>query len=563
MLSSCHDKPPIDDDVIVDNPVPDPTENPTPDPGPMDGIPETNRTVVTVRPLNFAGYVPSMDRLKVKTVSKYHVDMPELDYMPKDPYKAKDCFVIDPDIQKGWFDVPLDDPDIVLYCVKPGNIVDWGVLPIQTFAYPGKRKVVRYWNPEIDNPYNPAHAYHLYFDDPDDAVIMEGIHCGSKGPNGTKVGAGYWTVYNIAFAGVGWNKKGVVAGLGVNTWPGSEELRISNCLFYKWIGGRMMGDGWVFQDNVCITRLNIRGDHGGFGAGVHYGNSFNGRVIGNEFIDGADLFGTPKDGEDAENFGHVNGLIVDGNTFYWTEYARAEYAGDNNIYNCGGDAFDLKNGSDDPDNPVIITNNIIMDDWPTPPDKSCGDNTGSIGQMFLIHKDCTYILCEGNIGIRGSVAITTRPGTTSDMYSHDNAFVNNLFVDMPVQEGLEQTGTFLVCNSERTDVVWNSAFNVGQFFGPGQNMTRNIDVFFNRYDGGETGLPADGGKFIDAYGNIINEGRRNLGDLEIWVKPITGPEKIILQNVVLHEENIDKFVLNAPEYNAIDSVMQKWFWPFL
>jgi hypothetical protein len=511
---------PVDDDGVVIDP-------------PNDTIPVigTNESVLTVRPADFAGFVPNERHVASEHIpSPYRIETPELDYKPQEPEKEEGVFVITENLS-GWHEVPLEDEKYFLFLVTPGNYTKWGVIPMTVFGTPAKRKVIRYYNPDLPDPYESDHPYHQYFGSASsDPAIMEGILCGKKGP-GVKLGAGYWTVYGLTFAGNQWAIKGITAGSGVTMWPGSSDLRIIKTLWYRWRGGRMTGDDWYWCDNVAIGRLFIRGDHAALGNYAYHENSYNARILDSEFWDGADLFGAPKDGEGSEEFAHVNGMIVDGNTFAYSDSVRVDF-GDGQTYNCGGDAFDLKNGSDDPNNPVIISNNVILNVFPTPPDKSCGDNTGSIGVTFLVHKDGSYIITKDNVAKRGSVAIRTSPGHRKGMYCHHLAYLNNLFQDYPGAATIENVGHFIQPNAPHTSAVFNTAMGFSSMFGIQSKFKDSTIILANRYEGPEGDLPQTKGNVI-FEGNAMNP-KTEFGPLEVVCRPITGPEVIVFEDAVLH-----------------------------
>ncbi|MCB0705514.1 MAG: right-handed parallel beta-helix repeat-containing protein [Saprospiraceae bacterium] len=503
--------------------------------------------IVTERPPNYPGYVPDIN-INERGKSKFHTPTPELTAL-KDIKSAK-ATIITPQLG-GWDKVPWADSNIEYYLITPGDYVGWGELNITVSGRAGAPKVLMYYDPSMgDKPNTVVHGYTA--DKAGYPVLIEGIRIGTKSE-----GNAHWTISGLTLKGNSWTKGSVSAGSGLVILPGAKNIKIVNCFAWRWRGARLYGDNIVFQDNVVGGSLQMRGDHGAVGIfTTKEAGSYNCRIVGNEIFDQADLAGAPKDGDEATEFGFVNGLVIADNDLYWTEEARFDY-GDGLLYNCGGDGIDIKNGSNDPTNPVQIIGNRIAYCYPTPPDKSCGDNTGSYGQAMMLHKDLRNTVIKDNIFYNVSVGIVAYKDRKG--FLTDNIVIQNNLFHTCIEQIPDVTGYALKATASNVDFIWNTVVDSGQFISITRNGKSRLDVRGNRYIGPEKGMQKSVKSQTVKDNYISREPDIPLGDLAIIWHPHTGMETLVLPHCVLYKKDLNKIAGKYPS-SGMDEYMARAWW---
>jgi hypothetical protein len=365
--------------------------------------------ILSERPENYPGFFTYQ-----WGTTDYRKELPDLDYQPNE--EVAGVFTITP-VLGSWDDVPFDDPDIWLFRIMPGNYVEWGELPpIVNNGEEGRRRVLRYYDPllgyEIPNP--------EYLRE-EDQVILENFTLGKPGREKTPVK--HWILYGLTFKGKLFSKGDDQGGDRCRIMPGSEDCNIVNCYFYKSRGLRMYGNCHAFQFNHVRGKIKAPGDVGGIGLYTTETGSYDCRIVHNIISDQTDGIGLPKDGDGSGLFGDIAGTVIAGNKIYATEDVRLLIDGVE--MNCMEDGIDVKNGSYDPENPVLITENLIM--YQRPAYKPCG-GTGGAGKGINIQYDAQNLIVKGNIIFDCAVGIDVLPG--KDPFTVDNiAIFNNAIVD--------------------------------------------------------------------------------------------------------------------------------------
>ena len=504
------------------------------------GVDPANADLLTDRPPNYPGFVPAVRTLSSLPESEYLTPTPELTFQPAEPDQFREVFTITPDLG-GWKNLPK----VKVYLCTPGDYTDWGSIPADFSGEPGSPVVFRYYEPG-GYGYSPPHPYYLT----DRSANFEGVQVGK--PNGAK----WITFHGLSFRGKGFEKDGAVGGEGVVVYPGSSHIVFDYCHFYKARGLRIYGDSSTVQNCVLNGNMGIRGDHGGTGIyTVEAKDSRGNRIVSNEFFDlTADAIGLPKDGTGAEKFGNVPGTIIADNDIYTTDESKVVI--DGQTFVCGGDGLDIKNGGY-PDEPVLIEGNRIWGIWPTPPKDewgiSCGDNTGTVGQPIVTHKDTRNVIIRNNLILDSSTGIACRPGEVRDMASFNIAILNNLIyrISEPIPD---KTGYGILATTQEVDIFYNSIHYAGKNF-----ITKDgkepIRIFANR--------------LIETIGTVLSKGKQVVGenvytadiplsDMVVWRKRWTGPEKINLQGVAPGIDAADE-IAKYPDGKAEAYLSETWF----
>jgi hypothetical protein len=119
----------------------------------------------------------------------------------------------------------------------------------------------------------------------------------------------------------------------------------------------------------------------------------NTKIINNEIVNYNDPVQTIRNPVDSPNINH-EGTIIDFNHFYVSELYRTDCNGNQQsdgdcIY--GENAIDLKAGSTNPDNPIIITNNLM---WGYRTADQTGSNMASNGTAITIHYNVENVIIK-------------------------------------------------------------------------------------------------------------------------------------------------------------------------
>lgn len=455
MLSCDPPSPPVSDD----------------DPGPIDTIPPTpvdttlNSNILFERPAHYPGFIPS----KVK--KDYSTPAPEL-------LDRSNAFFVTESVG-GWENVNWGSGTVL---ITPGNYVEWGDLVIPVSGTPEKPLVVMYYDPQAEG-IEVAHGYDT--DQDGRAANIEGLVIGDR-----RNPESYITISGLTFKGQSWQKDGVRAGSGIFITPGGSDIKILNCYSYKWKGARLFGDRITFENNFVAGSLGVRGDHGAVGLyTTEKHGSYNCRIVGNTIIDQNNLIGIPKDGREETTYRFVNGLVVADNDLYFTDESIFEEGGQ--LFSCGGSGIDVKNGSNDPSNPVIITNNRFAYIYPNPPSKECGDNNGKLGEGIILHKDAQNIVISDNYFHDVTRGIMVYSGEVRDMTTENVLIINNVFSSFRHYSipGLDEdaTGKAFHVSADHVDIIYNTI--IGATYLATTKAGKRIDFRGNRYSGNPKGLP--------------------------------------------------------------------------
>lgn len=522
------------------------------------GILAANKSVVIERPEHFGGFIPTVNHVSAASKrSHLSTPMPELDYMPENPEQAKDVFIIYPDAINSWADVPFDNPDIRLFLFTKGDYVRHGVLHYTRSAPDDQRVVFRYYDPE--QPFENVHAYDLAVKGR--AAVLEGFQYGGKGSDRKPVHN--FSIYQLAFIGNSKEKDGIKYGSGIVGTPGSSNITIDFCYFYRSGGMRLFGHNVWAQNNADLGRVPVRGDIGGIGiyTNEQYG-SFNCGIVGNE-IDHTDAIGLPRDGRNENNFKTVDGTIIADNHIYNAEAMITEIDGE--LYACGGEAIDAKNGSSDSLNPVRIFENVIADMYPTTADVLCGDNTGSIGGGIILHKYQQNTLVHDNIIARSTRGIDITGSRSNIGRETSNIVVYNNLIAEPIVRELCNNGRKVMLgsgvkmNSNDSDAYFNTIIGANEAFVLDKTRKTNQKVFGNRMISCNAGEPVQqykllvGDNFFSANSDI------SLSDLTVDFYRYTRPNYIVLESCIVSDNQLDVIANRYTESSTMKVISNSQF----
>ena len=488
--------------------------------------------------------------------SKYLRDVSMLDFpADKPPHKQKGVKIIRPGECSSWKDCGLDDPNIHYFLITPGDYTDFGKLELSTSGTAKQKRIIRYYNPKLSDPYNPPHPV-KFSRKADMEVRIESIRM---------VGTSHWVFHGLTFRGKGRAKKGLVGGYTSQIGFGSNHNIINYCLFEEFLG---VGAMRIFQSDYntvqnCVVRNPVRGpgvgaDMGGIGVSAYHNEKARGnRIVNNEIYNVTDCVGlvrnVAKNGDYSRSqMGEVPGTIIENNDFYIEKSLYRIHDGQE--WACAENGLDFKEGtkSTDPKDRVRVLNNRIWGYRPT--DQSCG-GSGSSGAGVTIHRNASNMILRGNIiyDVPQGISVSApNKKKYPDEKAENIALVNNLFYDIKdPMPGNFNSGLALKLTID-TDVYYNTVVGARQlvFLKEKKAKTRfqcntfidieeahayernnqswvSMNAWYNYPD--REKIYSHRGK-SNTFGNSASAAE--LDDFTFYVKRWTGPEKVVLKNVI-------------------------------
>ena len=302
-----------------------------------------------------------------------------------------------------------------VFCVDPG-VRHGTVITITESGWPGKRKWV------LLNDGGTAHPASLPREDQADIrMILDG--------------ASYWTFHRITI----WHQDDGGFGdtvsitdstnttfneiylfnpyRGMRIQDNSHHTRIQR----SWIGG-MQWDA-LRDDRVCVNLISDV-----YGAPIEVVGT---RLVDNEFTDCGDAFQPVRlpFGQEA----NYPDTIVDGNTFWYSSDVSTDCDGnqdDDGPCACAENHIDIKVGSEDPDKPMRITNNIMWGQKEK--DRDCGSSGGATPPSTTVHEGTFNLIFDDNFIHGGSSGWTcAAPDELISIYACEGlSFQNNTVMNI-------------------------------------------------------------------------------------------------------------------------------------
>lgn len=539
-------------------------ECPCPD-DPVEGARiDGNEKVLAARVGGQPGFVPTERHLSHFIESPYAPDISILD----DPYyrpslNADYVFVVKPNLA-GWDALPVNDPKYKVFAFFPGDYLHWGPMPRWTVRGTSDRPVVfRYYSEKYG--YDVPHPKTLPVNE---MAIIENFQFGGKELDGSTAATWTW-MYGFSLMGKQFEKDGDVGGEACWIGPRSDGIYFLHGYSYKSRGLRAYGSNHALFHLWAEGKIKARGDVGGWGFYTVGGiDSENNRIVSCHIEDATDMIGLPKDGRDYESFGFVPGTIIAHNRLAFTNDVRVTIDGQE--YNYGEDLIDVKNGSNDPDRPVIIEGNVCSGARPTLViDGELWGGTGSVGTGIVVQKDCDYVIVQNNIVFDCVDGIVLGPGKEPTEATNNLAF-NNLVFDMYPYENARpgdptdiRYAHGLLMNSEGSYAAYNSVFNTLLAY-PQSNGNRKQSYIGNLAS--EVlfpGVPmADFGR-VTIVGHQV-ENPLPYSGFRISVDGWLNEEIIKFDSPVVATERIIEYLIDQyGDENYSAYLQEAWFWPHL
>lgn len=482
-----------------------------------------NKAIAIKRTPEMPGYVPGVFAVASAYQSPYLLDVPEIEDPTRLPGNPN-VFVITGDLGN-WNNVPFQDERYDTYLFTEFDYEPWGVPYFLRDGSVNRRILLAYYGDDMD-----LHPKQREQQRKGEAILESFYISHKQGPSVQSVSN--VVVHGLSFKGDDFVKDGQTAGERFILQQGSANIVVNACYFYKQRGIAMRGtSNCAIQSCVIQGKTLAYGDINGlaiYATKTHY--ALNNRIVGNEIINLQDGAALPKDGIDEAEELYVNGTVIADNEVYVTDEIRV--IGENGLeMSWSEDGFDFKNGSDDPNNPVIIIRNKIHGHRPT---YSPQGAQGSIGNGIVIHKDVDNMILLDNIIFDVSVGISisagTEPLTTSNVI-----VVNNLIYKARQQFGeATKVGTGIRPLSEGCVVAYNTILDVARPF-----YTKNKHSALLRHN--RVGRIYSEEVECTAGGNLVCEGNvydfkgddLPLYDLTVTMGRFTGTWEYVIQGACM------------------------------
>jgi len=326
----------------------------------------------------------------------------------------------------------INDIDKTIFCVKPGDYSSLGNIKLTTSGTKNKKRYI-----VLDNGNN--------------------IHPGKLNKSElAKVGfilqdTNYWVIDRMAY----WENPSTLnpiqiknsdynlinryfmdnVGNGIYLFPGSDNNTIQNCLIQR-------EDISIFHDRAAIGLFNSNKSD------ISIRNT---KIINNEIKNFVDGFQAIRHNGYNLNY---EGTIIDKNIIYIDNEIYTDCKGNHDINgNCAyaENAIDLKAGSNNKNNPFIISNNIMFGFRKA---DTTNSTLGDSGAAIVAHYNVKNLLIKNNFIQDAAVGLAV--GDPMDQYALNNSkIINNVFYNIQVYAlgFISITNTLVQNNIIKYDIV--------------------------------------------------------------------------------------------------------------
>jgi hypothetical protein len=470
----------------------------------------TQNSILTERKGNIPGYIPPfVPTSQAPFNEQFEVETPQLNKPMIQPGASNVLFVSPPSEggPQSWEEMLSPNKDI--YLLMPGDYRSLGVFTPLISGTASQPKVLRSYYPPGKctipgyGPVNHLDNIHPYqLKDSGCEVVLEGFDLKSNQ---------CWTIGYVTFRGNNvtlqesykcnpWSYYTIQGGNGNVIYQGRNHV-IHSCLFEKVVKGGYLrivdSENNVVQNSVFNGKFTERGqDFGGVKLDASEGNACrNNQILSNEFIniDGVAMDfqhpcevgwgGTPYNGI-------LNGTFIANNDIYLDQDYQPCYVNNKLVEQCAcaEDGMDIKNGSNDPEEPVVIQANRIFNYRVA--DQCCG-GTGGTGPGILIHQNAKNIVVKDNIIFNTTAGVKVEYGNkykgcylSNNQTLVTNIVITNNFIANLHQESFdtqaEISGVGIYNRAEKMSAYYNTILNAPRLLnlrkslGGGQELSHHI-----------------------------------------------------------------------------------------
>ena len=363
---------------------------------------------------------------------------PEVDNPYLEPVNLPKCDANNPEVQfiRNTTDWSKINSSKRIFCVSPGDYRSLKNIPLTVSGTAAKRRYI------VLNNSNDLHPGQL------DKIQLANY--------ALSVRASYWTIDRLAYVN-GYQKTAVIfqtgkynilnrslvdnSGEAVSIRGGADNNTIQKCRF----------------QNQTAKSLDL--DRAGITTSQWMADSYtvkNTKIIENEIVnynDGIQLHrGPDSNGGKLYQKANCEGTIIDGNHIY----------ADDTIASTGENALDFKIGSDNPLNPVMVTNNHL---WGYK-----GSRVATNGVIIVSHYNPKNLHINNNVIFEGEIGIVTGSNGPSSGYPLamiDGEIANNLIYKMEQTDGSKYA--IKISGTRNTDVHDNVFINCESIKGSVKN----------------------------------------------------------------------------------------------
>ena len=339
-----------------------------------------------------------LENTEVRTVSSKYLEAINL---PK-------CDASNPEVQfirsnADWNTINSSSKRI--FCVSPGDYRSLGNIKLTANGTAAKRRYI------ILNNGNDLHPGKL--------------NTGDLANYGLNISGGYWTIDRLSsispsiYSAIEFSGANAVYNVinrafannytrAVVVGNNSNNNTIQKCRFQNMLPAAMNND---------VVAINI------LAWGIDSFTIKNTKILNNEIVtsnDGIQITRSPKDSDPGGDYqeGNAEGTIIDGNHIYQDPTQMGGALGEN--------AIDIKVGSDNPSNPILITNNIMWE-W-TIETTDDGDGT-----TIVLHYSPKNVKIYNNVFFDSGISVTTGGNGPVSGFPYgmlDGEIANNLVYNM-------------------------------------------------------------------------------------------------------------------------------------
>jgi len=221
-------------------------------------------------------------------------------------------------------------------------------------------------------------------------------------------------------------------GNGIYIYPGSDNTTIQNCRIER-------DDISIYHDRAGIGLFNNAQDN------ISIKNT---KVVNNEVRNFVDGIQTIRQNFNTIANNNFEGTIIDHNHFYIDNTVYTDCNGNHDPNgNCAyaENGMDFKVGSENPDNPMIISNNIMWGFKQS--DATNSDLGGSSGGAISIHYNVNHTIMSNNIAFNANIGVSIA-GPTNGYAMRNSKIEHNIFYNI--------TNTpFYIADSDRIEINHN------------------------------------------------------------------------------------------------------------
>jgi len=302
-----------------------------------------------------------------------------------------------------------------IFCVSPGDYTSLGSIKLTANGTAKKRRYI------LLNNGNDTHPAKL------DSSQLANMAIKFNG-------ASYWTLDRMARFDVDINY--------AYSFMNGSSYNILNRMYTDNIGQSVLVQNNCHNNTIQNSRFNYMTHAKRKGDGVcislfTYGDQMvtikNTKIINNEIVNQGDGIQTVRHNRNSDGKlqdANYEGTIIDSNDIYITSDIYTDGKGNytpTGKYAYAEDAIDLKVGSDNPANPIVITNNNM---WGSRKSDGTNSSISSGGGEIVVHYGVKNVIINDNVMFNASSGIASGDNNRFQYSMSDSEIKRNIFYDL-------------------------------------------------------------------------------------------------------------------------------------